>query len=67
METHIKYKVYTHNTVMQSEKHLALEEVKFKGWRGKGFDTEEEAIEAIKEEGRTYEEFIILKTVRIYT
>ena len=65
MEIVEKYKVYELNNVMGSPKHKALEEVEFKGWKPNSFDTEKEAIEAILEDEKTYEDYIILKTVFI--
>ena len=65
MEIVEKYKVYELNNVMGSPKHKSLEEVEFKGWKSNSFDTEKEAIEAILEDEKTYEDYIILKTVFI--
>lgn len=39
--------------------------VSFEGWQVNSFDTEEEAIKALIKEDRTYEDFLILKQVRI--
>lgn len=61
----IKYVVYELNNVMGSKKHQALEMVSFEGWQVNSFDTEEEAIKALIKEDRTYEDFLILKQVRI--
>ena len=67
MSTQIKYVVYEFNRVMGSEKHLALQEVEFAGWLNSNlFDTEEEAIQALIENKKTYEDYVILKQVRIY-
>lgn len=60
-----KYVVYELNRVMASEKHLALEKVEFKGWVSNSFDTEEEAIQALINDDRQYEEYVILKQVYI--
>ena len=65
MGASIKYKVYELNNVMGSSKHKALEEVNFQGWQSNNFDTEEEAINALIEDGKTFEDFVILKTVYI--
>lgn len=65
MEIVEKYKVYELNNVMGSSRHKALEEVEFKGWKSNSFDTEKEAIEALLEDEKTYEDYIILKTVFI--
>ena len=50
---------------MNSSRHKALEEVDFEDISN-AFDTEEEAIEALIEDRKTYEDFLILKTVHIY-
>ena len=58
-----KYVVYELNRVMGSEKHLALEKVEFKGWVSNNFDTEEEAIQALINDEKHYEDYAILKQV----
>lgn len=65
MEAKIEYIVYEMNNVMGSEKHKALEKVEFSGWKHNGFDTEEEAIQALIDDEKTYEDFVILRTVYI--
>ena len=65
MDINKKYVVYELNNVMGSEKHKALEKVEFKGWRSNNFDTEEEAIQALIEDKKTYEDYIILKHIYI--
>ena len=60
-----KYVVYRFNKVMDSDKYMALESVKFKGMKSNCFDTEEEAIQALIDEGRSYVDFVILKQVFI--
>lgn len=65
MEAVVKYKVYELNNVMGSSQHKALEEVSFKGWQSNSFDTEEDAINALIKDGKTFEDFLILKTVYI--
>lgn len=60
-----KFIVYRLNNIMESKKYLALEEVKFQGWKSNNFDTEDEAIQAIIEDGMKFEEFIILKQIYI--
>lgn len=64
-EVSIKYVVYELNNVMGSERHKALEKVEFEGWQANSFDTEDDVIKALIKEDRTYEDFLILKTVRI--
>lgn len=63
MEIEKKYVVYELNRVMGSEKHLALEKLEFKGWVRNNFDTEEEAIQALINDEKHYEDFVILKQV----
>ena len=65
MDVRVKYVVYELNRVMGSEKHLALEQITFKGWRSNYFDTEEDAIKALVEDEKTYEDYVILKQVYI--
>jgi hypothetical protein len=65
MEIHVKYVVYELNRVMGSEKHLSLGEVAFKGWKSNYFETEEDAIKALVEDEKTYEDYVILKQVYI--
>lgn len=60
-----KYVVYELNSIMNSKNHLALKEVEFKGWVSNNFDTEEEAIQALINDGRYYENYVILKQVFI--
>lgn len=61
-----KYVVCKLNPVMGSESHLALEEVQFdNGWTNNSFDTEEEAIQQLIDENRTYQDYIILRKVYI--
>ncbi len=59
------YVVYELNNVMGSEKHKALQKVEFKGWKSNGFDTEDEAIQALIDDEKHYEDFVILKQVYI--
>jgi hypothetical protein len=63
MEIVKKYVVYKLNQIMGSEKHLALEKVEFKGWVGNWFDTEEEAIQALINDEKSYENYVILSHV----
>lgn len=65
MEIVKKYVVYELNRVMGSEEHLALEKVEFKGWVVNNFDTEEEAIQALINDEKHYEDYVILKQVFI--
>jgi hypothetical protein len=63
MEILKKYVVYELNRVMGSEKHLALKKLEFKGWVSNNFDTEEEAIQALINDEKHYEDYVILKQV----
>lgn len=65
MEVNKKYVIYELNRVMGSEKHLALEKVEFKGFQSNRFDTEEEAIQCLIDNKKTYEDFVILKQIYI--
>jgi hypothetical protein len=67
MDIRVKYVVYELNRVMGSERHLALGEVEFRGITSNGFETEEEAIQALVEDKKTYEDYVILKQVYIYS
>jgi len=58
-----KYVVYELNRVMRSEKHLALEKVEFKSYVSNRFDTEEEAIQALIDDEKHYDDYVILKQV----
>lgn len=48
---------------MRSEKHLALEKVEFKSYVSNRFDTEEEAIQALIDDEKHYDDYVILKQV----
>jgi len=65
MDIRVKYVVYELNRVMGSDKHLALEKVEFRGITSNWFETEEEAIQALVEDEKTYEDYVILKQVYI--
>jgi hypothetical protein len=65
MDISVKYVVYELNRVMGSERHLALEKVEFRGITSNWFETEEEAIKALVEDKKTYEDYVILKQVYI--
>jgi hypothetical protein len=65
MDIRVKYVVYELNRVMGSERHLALEKVEFRGITSNWFETEEDAIKALVEDKKTYEDYVILKQVYI--
>lgn len=64
-DVHKKYVVYELNNVMGSEKHKALEKVNFRGMKSNNFDTEEQAIQALIDDEKTYEDYFILRVVYI--
>jgi hypothetical protein len=65
MQIEKKYVVYELNRVMGSEQHLALEKIDFDGFLSNSFNTEDEAIEALIKDGRTYQDYLILRKVNI--
>jgi len=64
MEVHKKYTVYELTSIMGSDKQ-ALEKVQFKGFVSNSFDTEEEAIQALIADEKTYEDYVILLQICI--
>jgi len=60
-----KFVVYELNNIMGNERHKSLEKVEFKGWRQNSFDTEEEAIQALVEDEKHYEEYLIIRSIYI--
>jgi len=62
-----KYVIYELNNVMGSQQHKALEKVKLSGWKSNSFETEDEAIQALIDDEKTYEDFVILREVYITT
>jgi hypothetical protein len=72
MEVSEKYVVHKLNPLFElrgsnSPLMMTLEKIEFKGMVSNSFDTEKEAILALIEDGKTWEEFIILKQVFIRT
>lgn len=65
MEIHEKYVVYELNSVMGSKDHLALQKVQFSGYMANSFSSEKDAIQGLVDDGRIYEDFVILKQVYI--
>ena len=65
MDIHEKYVVYEMNKVMSSDRHLALEEVTFKGSRSNSFETIADAIKALDEDKKHYQSYLIIKQVYI--
>lgn len=62
MEVVKYYMVYTIADLLGSKNNLVLQPVEFRnGWTPNKFDTEEEAIEALVTENKTYEDFLIIK------
>lgn len=58
----LKYVVYSFNSILDSV-HQSLERVEFNGWVRNEFNSEDEAINALIEDDKTYENFVILKQV----
>lgn len=65
MNINKKYVVYEMNNVMGSKKHKALEKVEFKEWGLNSFDSENEAIQALIDDEKHYEDYVILKQICI--
>ncbi len=65
MEAKTRYVVYELNMIMGNEKFMALEKVNFKGWQHNNFDSEQDAIDALIKDEKTYNEYIILKSIYI--
>jgi len=63
MNANKKYVIYRLNNVMDSQRHKALEKVELSGFKSNSFETEEEAIQALIDEKKTYEDFVILTNV----
>jgi len=60
-----KFVVFELNNVMGSERHKALELVEFKGFVSNSFDTEEDAIEALVKDKKTFEGYLIIRQIYI--
>lgn len=67
MNVNKKYVIYELNNVMGSQQHKALEKVELSGWKSNSFETEDEAIQALIDDEKTYEDFVILREVYITT
>ena len=65
MDVDKKYVIYELNNVMGSQQHKALEKVELSGWKTNDFETEDEAIQALIDDEKTYEDFVILREVYI--
>lgn len=65
MKVKIKYVVYELNSILGNDQHQALEKMEFKGFVSNGFETEEEAIQALIIDNRIYNAYLILKMVYI--
>jgi hypothetical protein len=65
MEVSKKYVVYEFNKIMGTNQ-LSLEEVKFKGFTMNWFDSEDQAIQALVEDKKLYQDYVILCQVRIH-
>ena len=60
----VKYVVYELKPLLNSN-YEALQKITFDGWRSNGFETEDQAIQALIEDKLSYMEYVILKTVII--
>jgi len=67
MDIEIKYVVYGLSKVMGSKGHLALTPVNFDGWVSNNFNTEDEAIQALVEDEKVFQDYVILKQVFLRT
>ncbi len=65
MNVNKKYVIYELNNVMGSQQHKALEKVELSGWKSNSFETEDEAIQALIDDEKTYQDFVILREVYI--
>lgn len=65
MEVRKAYVVFKMNEVMGNEKHLSLEKVQFKGLVSNCFDSQKDAIRALIDDERTYQDYLILPSVYI--
>ena len=65
MNINKNYVVYELNNIMGNEKHKSMEKVEFSGWKQNSFDSEEEAIAALVEDKKKYEDYVILRQVYI--
>lgn len=65
MNAHIKFVVYELNNVMGNSQYQALAKTEFNDQRLNYFDTEEEAIQALIDDEKHYQEYFILKRVYI--
>ena len=60
MEAKKYFVVYELNRILGSEQHLALEKVEFKGFVSNSFDTEEQACQALLNDKKFWNDYIIL-------
>jgi len=67
MNVNKQYVIYELNNVMGSQQHKALEKVELSGWKSNSFETEDEAIQALIDDEKTCEDFVILREVYITT
>ena len=72
MEAIVKFKIYELKNVLGISQNKALSsqnkelvKLTFEGSKNNAFDTEEEAILSLMKDGKTFREFVILKTVYI--
>jgi len=65
MDISKKYVVYELNNIMGNDNYKALEEISFDGFKQNSFDTEEEAIQALIDDEKTFVSYLILKKIVI--
>lgn len=65
MEISKRYVIYKLNRVLGSPEHLALEKIEFDGWVRNSFDTEKEAIQALIDNEKTFNDYVILKQIHL--
>lgn len=65
MQVRKKYVVYALNHAIGSQRDKSLQIVEFLGCKTNRFDTEDEAIQALLDDNKTFEDFVILKEVYI--
>ena len=60
-----KYVIYKLNNIMGNQQHISLELLHLNGFKSNSFETEDEAIQVLIENNRTYKNYVILRQVYI--
>lgn len=63
MNVNKEYVIYELNNVMGSQQHKALEKVELNGCKPNSFETEDEAIQALIDDEKYYQDYVILRQV----